>query len=73
MIVHKENPLIAEMPADTLINVHASLVAIRELMGGNDVGCLELSEIATHGLSLLMNCVTQALEYEQEQRKTNFP
>ena len=68
-----KNPLIDDIPEDTLINVHASVVAIRELMGGNDIGRLELSDVATHGLSLLMNCIAQAMEFEQEQRKAAKP
>ncbi|MCP4595424.1 hypothetical protein [Neptuniibacter sp.] len=63
-----DNPLIADMPVDTYINVISALSALKELQSGDDSGRLELSPRATFGLSLLMSCIIEAMNFEQQKQ-----
>lgn len=67
------NPLIADLPVDTYINVISALSALKELQSGDDTGRLDLSPRATFGLSLLMACIIKAMEFEQQRQSENEP
>lgn len=58
------NPLIADQPEDTYINVLEVLFALRELRVRVEQHHLPLSPRTISGLSLLMGCASNALDYE---------
>ncbi|MBA4503227.1 hypothetical protein [Marinobacterium marinum] len=62
----RHNPLIAETAVDTYINVLNALFTLKELQSDDDTGRMDLTPRATFGLSLLMGCITGAMEFEQE-------
>lgn len=58
------NPLIEDQSIDTYINILDVLFALRELRMGVEHHHLVLSPRTLSGLSLLMSCASNALDYE---------
>ena len=63
------NPLIGYSSLDTLNNVHDAMLTLQELTANCEQEQLTLSEHATTGLFMLMECTIHALHFELYHRK----
>lgn len=58
------NPLISELPADTLDNVHAAMRLLIRLLLEAERMELNYSERETRGLLCVMECLADAMKFE---------
>ena len=64
------NPIIGNIPADTLINISSILELSQDLITQSE--CLELSKKGTSGMFVINCCVKAALDYEIGNRSNNL-